>query len=551
MKHLDSSFLKLVLLFSIFYFSLFLYFVDGANRLNFIYDLLFSLPLIFLISKIKNDLTKNLFFLILIFIFLFYCNFYKITGSFINKEYITYYLKEWKNVYNIILHNINLTSAAIVLFLTLSSYFIIKNKHKHANSILVSSLLILAVITPHRTVPSVLKNLFINDDKKTSSNQAYYPYSEIKLKEVKSKNNNNVLLIVIESMRYSTFNKNIDKLKNIKSLLNESTYFEKSYTTTSHTSKALVGILCGVHPHPIIDIIETKQLANDCLPKIYQSSNFETYFFQSATRNFENRESLVKKMGFHNFVSKENLDPKFENSGYFGIDEMALVQPVTEAFSKDGAFFITVLTSMTHHPYQEIGDITHNEIEKLKQGYLNNLIHTDQMIGELISKLKKIGKYDNTTIIITGDHGEGFGEHLGLYQHDFIPFETVTRVPLIIKSEVTIQNVSKKLNQHIDLYPTLLNTNFILESEFKRPGINLFSDVEHPYIVTSCWSSTCGSIIDQDNNKYYKFNKEQYGMTNLNTDPNEQHIKVLYDEKLANYFSTHEDKNRNLYNHFK
>lgn len=80
MKHLDSSFLKLVLLFSIFYFSLFLYFVDGANRLNFIYDLLFSLPLIFLISKIKNDLTKNLFFLILIFIFLFYCNFYKITG---------------------------------------------------------------------------------------------------------------------------------------------------------------------------------------------------------------------------------------------------------------------------------------------------------------------------------------------------------------------------------------------------------------------------------------------------------------------------------------
>lgn len=551
MKNHNSSFLKLAILFCIFYISLFFYFVNGMNRLNFFYDFLFTLPLIFIISRIKSNILKNILFLSIIFIFFFYTNFYKITGSFINKEYILHYLKEWKNIYSIILHNTKTNFILIFLFITISSYFIIKTKNKHTNTVLIFILLTLTIITPHQTTPSVLKNILLSDNKHSIPMQTSYPYTEIQLSELKEKNNDNVLIIVIESMRYSTFHENIDKLKNIKSILNKSTYFEKSYTTTSHTSKALVGIICGIHPDPNLEILEIQHLAKDCLPNIYQKNNFETYFFQSATKKFEHREKLVQKMGFKNFISKEDLNQNFENSGYFGIDEMALIEPINQVFAKENPFFITILTSMTHHPYQEVGKIAPSKIEQLKEGYINNLIHTDKMIGELISTLKKLGKYDNTTIIITGDHGEGFGEHLGLYQHDFIPFETVTHIPLIVKRQGETHAFSKKLTQHIDIYPTLLDTNFTLRKEYKRPGINLFSEVEHPYVVTSCWSAICGSIIDKDGNKYYKFNKEQYGITNINIDPNEQNIQILLNKELENIFSTYEYQDKELYNNFK
>ena len=49
---------------------------------------------------------------------------------------------------------------------------------------------------------------------------------------------------------------------------------------------------------------------------------------QTAKESFEERKELVKAMGFDLFRSRETLDREaFEESTYFGLDDLALVEP--------------------------------------------------------------------------------------------------------------------------------------------------------------------------------------------------------------------------------
>ena len=65
--------------------------------------------------------------------------------------------------------------------------------------------------------------------------------------------------------------------------------------------------------------------------------------------------------------------------------------------------------------------------------YAGEVAYTDYCIGEVILKLKELGLYDSTLLIITSDHGEGLGEHAEPY-HGFFVYNSTVRVPLIIRA---------------------------------------------------------------------------------------------------------------------
>ncbi|MHC4707953.1 MAG: sulfatase-like hydrolase/transferase [Planctomycetota bacterium] len=65
--------------------------------------------------------------------------------------------------------------------------------------------------------------------------------------------------------------------------------------------------------------------------------------------------------------------------------------------------------------------------------YAGEIAYTDYCIGEVILKLKELGLYDSTLLIITSDHGEGLGEHTEQY-HGFFVYNSTVRVPLIIRA---------------------------------------------------------------------------------------------------------------------
>jgi arylsulfatase A-like enzyme len=88
--------------------------------------------------------------------------------------------------------------------------------------------------------------------------------------------------------------------------------------------------------------------------------------------------------------------------------------------------------------------------------YDGEVAFSDEIVGRLIASLKHRGLYDNATIIITADHGEGLGDH-GEEEHGLFLYDEVMRVPLLVKLPGGAGGGTRRPEpvQHIDLMPTI------------------------------------------------------------------------------------------------
>jgi iduronate 2-sulfatase len=92
---------------------------------------------------------------------------------------------------------------------------------------------------------------------------------------------------------------------------------------------------------------------------------------------------------------------------------------------------------------------------KLIEGYYACVSYVDAQIGEIIDALKAKGMYENTMIVIWGDHGFKLGEHGEWAKHTNTEHDT--RAPLIIKALGSYQRnaTTKSLVEFVDIYPTM------------------------------------------------------------------------------------------------
>ncbi|HEY0193679.1 MAG TPA: sulfatase-like hydrolase/transferase [Kofleriaceae bacterium] len=88
--------------------------------------------------------------------------------------------------------------------------------------------------------------------------------------------------------------------------------------------------------------------------------------------------------------------------------------------------------------------------------YDGELAFTDHHIGRLFDDLRARGLYDKTVIVVTGDHGEGFGEH-GIELHGYHLYAAQTKVPLIIRVPGLPPRRASTPAGHVDILPTLVD----------------------------------------------------------------------------------------------
>ena len=88
--------------------------------------------------------------------------------------------------------------------------------------------------------------------------------------------------------------------------------------------------------------------------------------------------------------------------------------------------------------------------------YDGEIAFTDLHIGRLVDDLRTKGLYDKTVIVVTGDHGEGFGEH-GIELHGYHLYAPQTRVPMIIRVPGLAPRRSTTPASHTDILATLAN----------------------------------------------------------------------------------------------
>src|SRR5262245_2644556 len=90
--------------------------------------------------------------------------------------------------------------------------------------------------------------------------------------------------------------------------------------------------------------------------------------------------------------------------------------------------------------------------------YDGEIAYADEIIGRLVKYLKTHQLYDQSTIILVSDHGEGLGDH-GEQEHGLLVHGEAVRVAFIVKPAAG-QGAGRRvadLVQHIDLVPTILD----------------------------------------------------------------------------------------------
>ncbi len=108
--------------------------------------------------------------------------------------------------------------------------------------------------------------------------------------------------------------------------------------------------------------------------------------------------------------------------------------------------------------------LTEPQVEELEALYDGQIRFVDDEIGRLLTRLKRLGLYDKSLIVLTADHGDGFLEH-GFISHSTTPYEELARVPLIVKlprGEHAGRVVEDPVRL-VDLVPTLLEAVGIRE----------------------------------------------------------------------------------------
>jgi lipoteichoic acid synthase len=352
----------------------------------------------------------------------------------------------------------------------------------------------------------------------------------------------NVVVLVLEGIQYrQTLLCGAESSPSpyLVSLARQGVEFTNARCTVSHTTKALFSCLTGRLPSISQDIVEAipaeKQYAS--LAKTLKSRlNYGTAFFQSAKGDFECRPGLVHNLGFEKFWARDDLKDPAAYVGYLGCDEFAMLEPISEWIkSQSGPFFLTVLCSVSHDPYEvpeRFGPVAKEPIERYRQ----TIRYTDEFAAALDELLNELGVKDNTIFCVIGDHGEAFGEH-DLFGHDRIPFDEVMRIVWVMRAPGIIEEGKKagRLVGAIDLTPTVLRLLGLETAEDAFDGIDALGlPQKERKLYFSSWlrRGPVGYIAGTQKVVYDSTNQQVFSY-DLQQDPEEMQRLEITEEQAA------------------
>jgi arylsulfatase A-like enzyme len=151
-------------------------------------------------------------------------------------------------------------------------------------------------------------------------------------------------------------------------------------------------------------------------------------------------------------------------------------------------------------------DLSEADLKYLIGKYDGALRFVDEELGRLFDWLRQQGRYDDTLIIITSDHGEEFWDHGGT-GHGFTLYEEQLRVPLIMKPGDPALHDMPLIREAnvgvIDIVPTVLDLMDLpllpfLQGESLVPLMEADKRFPRPILAESTYFRNSAAIIEND-----------------------------------------------------
>lgn len=304
-------------------------------------------------------------------------------------------------------------------------------------------------------------------------------------------------------------------------------YTHSPITNTSHTT-ILTGLLPGIHG--VTDFGVPLAPQHVTWAELLKRRGYKTAAFIGAV--ILDSKTLAPGLD-RGFDFYDNFPEKPATSDRFGRVErrgMEVVQHAEAWLAKHpaGPRFLWVHLFDPHDPYEPPSPFS----ERYKDPYDGEIAYADSALGNFIAFLKKTRAYENSIIIVVGDHGEGLGEH-GEETHGLFLYDSTLHVPLIMKVPATPHAAIDEQVRTTDILPTVLmltrtpvppelngESLVPLMKSQQQPGRELFAETDYPlrfgWAPIRALRSPTAKLIEAPKPEFY----------NLESDPRE--LKNLY-----------------------
>lgn len=323
----------------------------------------------------------------------------------------------------------------------------------------------------------------------------------------------NVIIISVESTQNFVINRQVNG-QDITPFLNELTkdkdtlYFNNFYHQTGlgKTSDAefiVENSLYGTNRGAVFFTNASNQFQS--MANRFNEAGYSTNVFHANTKSFWNRDMMYQSLGIQKFYDVESYEVNDDNSVNWGLKDIPFLEQSADLMTHvKQPFYARMLTLSNHFPF--VSDKEDQLIDAYDSGdqtvdqYFQTVRYTDEALKVFFESLKEKGLYDNSMIIMYGDHygiSENHNKAMAKYleKDEITPFDSahLQQVPFFIhiphsdvKQKVaasTGADTTSEVSGELDIRPTVLHLVGMDTKNDIQIGTDLLSKDHDDFIV--------------------------------------------------------------------
>ncbi|MDV7757341.1 LTA synthase family protein [Liquorilactobacillus mali] len=362
---------------------------------------------------------------------------------------------------------------------------------------------------------------------RVSSNISYYGKAKGK----------NVFIFHLESFQQFLINykvdgkevtPNINKFYSDSNTLSFDNFFNQvGQGKTSDAETMLENSLFGLPSGSVMTQYGTSNTFQ-ALPAILDQKGYTTAAFHGDVGSFWNRDNTYKSWGYQYFFDDDYYKQKTDYSVGYGLKDKIFLKQATKYIQQlPQPFYAKLITVTNHYPYeldkqnQTIAKTTTGD--KTVDGYVQTAHYLDQAFGEFISYLKKSGLYNNSMIVVYGDHygisnnhKKAIAQLLGKKSVSSYDLAMFQKVPFMIHMNGLKGGINHTYGGEIDVMPTLEDLLGIDSSNMIQLGNDLLSENRNQTVafrdgdyVSPTYSKIGSKVYDSSGNLVKNLTAEQ------------------------------------------
>ncbi len=228
-----------------------------------------------------------------------------------------------------------------------------------------------------------------------------------------------------------------------------------------------------------------------------QKEGYTSAVFHGNIGSFWNRDNVYKNMGYDYFFDSNYFNKTADSSLEYGMkDKLMLSESVKYLEQLQQPFYTKFITVTNHYPFElpdedNDGFQAPNTSNSAVNNYFLTAHYLDNALQEFFNYLKSSGIYDNSMIVLYGDHyglsnsqNPDLAPLLGVDTNDWSDFNDsqMQKVPFMIHMKGLKGGINHSYGGEIDVLPTILHLAGINTKQYIQLGTDLLSK-QHNQIV--------------------------------------------------------------------